>query len=98
MSNTGNLKSCIAVLLLSGSTGLHAADDAATAASAEPGPAKGADVRKVPASRRGPVLDDAAGMVYVMTPEDIRRSGATTIRPVPGLDVVGRFEGSGQAH
>lgn len=50
--------------------------------------------RKVPSWRRGPALEDSTGMVYVISNADIRRSGAATIPPVPGMDVTGRFEGS----
>jgi len=43
-------------------------------------------------SRKGQKLSDTAAAVFVITPDDIRRSGATTIpevlRIVPGLDVA----------
>ena len=51
-----------------------------------------ADLRVSIASNRPERLEDAAAAVYVITAEDIRRSGATTLpellRTVPGMDVA----------
>ena len=89
------LRILVAGLLFSTGPGLQAGvTDAGT--TADMSQAKQTEVQKPSASRRGPALDGAVGMVFVLTLDDIRRSGANPIRPVPGMDVVGRFEGSTQ--
>jgi len=88
----------VAALLLAASGSVYAADmgNDGGATGTDANAARPAGARKTQVSRRGPALDDATGVVYVITPDDIRRSGQTNIRAVPGMDVVGRFEGSMQ--
>jgi hypothetical protein len=84
----------VALLLLSGSLGAQAAGTAGTDAGNAGAEQKRADARE---TRRGPALDAVTGVVFVMTGDEIRRTGVTPVRSVPGMDIVGRVEGAMQS-